>query len=319
MEKPRTKETQKGLRGRTISKQLLQWHPAFCAGMQIELEEENENLSFDREHQLGRKPKQIDLLIIKKEGTQGIRKNIGRIFRKYNIIEYKSPKDSLNVDDFYKVYGYACFYKSDVRSADSIPMEELTLTFACHKYPRELIRHLTEKRKYQVRKTEEGIYYVIGDYLPIQIILLNRLSEEENLWLRNLTDHLEGEEQAERLVRAYQKHKDNTLYQAMMDTIIRANREQFEEAKDMCDALRELFAEELEENYQAGESKGRQEGRREGRQEGRREGRQEGRQEGRSELSRLILKLSELGRTDDIVKAAENPEYQEQLMKELGV
>ena len=100
-------------------------------------------------------------------------------------------------------------------------------------------------------------------------------------------------------MRAYQKHKDNTLYQAMMDIIIRANREQFEEAKDMCDALRELFAEELEENYQAGESKGRQ--------------------EGRSELSRLILKLSELGRTDDIVKAAENQEYQEQLMKELGV
>ena len=165
----------------------------------------------------------------------------------------------------------------------------------------------TEKRKYQVRKTAEGIYYVIGDYLPIQIILLNRLSEEENLWMRNLTDHLEGEEQAERLVRAYQKHKDNTLYQAMMDIIIRANREQFEEAKDMCDALRELFAEELEENYQAGESKGRQ------------EGRQEGRHEGRSELSRLILKLSELGRTDDIVKAAENQEYQEQLMKELGV
>ena len=63
--------------------------------------------------------------------------------------------------------------------------------------------------------------------------------------------------------------------------------------------------------YQAGESKGRQ--------EGRQEGRREGRQEGRSELNRLILKLSELGRTDDIVKAAENPEYQEQLMKELGV
>ena len=219
------------------------------------------------------------------------------------------------MDDFYKVYGYACFYKSDVKSADSISMEELTLTFACHKYPRELIRHLREKRKYQVEKKEEGIYYVTGDYLPIQIILLNRLPEEENLWLRNLTDHLEGEERAERLVRAYQGHKDNTLYQAMMDIIIRANREQFEEAKNMCDALRELFADELEETYRAGES----EGRREGRQEGRREGRREGRQEGRSELSRLILKLSELGRTDDIVKAAESPEYQEQLMKELGV
>lgn len=83
----------------------------------------------------------------------------------------------------------------------------------------------------------------------------------------------------------------------------------------MCDALRELFAEELEEKYRAGES----EGRREGLMKGRQEGRSEGRREGCSELSRLILKLSELGRTDDIIKAAENPEYQEQLMKELGI
>ena len=35
-----------------------------------------------------------------------------------------------------------------------------------------------------------------------------------------------------------------------MDIIIRANIERFEEAKNMCDALRELFAEELEEEYQ---------------------------------------------------------------------
>ena len=239
------------------------------------------------------------LLVIKKEGTQRIRKNIGRIFRRYNIVEYKSPKDSLSVDDFYKVYGYACFYKSDVKTAESVDMEELTITFACHRYPEKLFRHLREKRKFRIQKVEEGIYYIIGDYLPIQILLLNRLPEKENLWLRNLTDHLSGEEQAERLVKEYWNHKDNTLYQAVMDIIIRANRKQFEEAKNMCDALRELFAEELKENYQAGED--------------------QGRQEGRSELSRLILKLSELGRTDEIIKAAESPEYQEKLMKELGV
>ena len=282
-----------------MERQLLQWHPAFCAGVQIELEEAGTDLTFIREYQLGRKPKQVDLLVIKKEGTQRIRKNIGRIFRRHNIVEYKSPKDSLSVDDFYKVYGYACFYKSDVKTAESVDMDELTITFACHRYPAKLFRHLREKRKFQIRKVEEGIYYIIGDYLPIQILLLNRLPEEENLWLRNLTDHLSGEEQAERLVKEYWNHKDNTLYQAVMDIIIRANRKQFEEAKNMCDALRELFAEELKENYQAGED--------------------QGRQEGRSELSRLILKLSELGRTDEIIKAAESPEYQEKLMKELGV
>ena len=278
-----------------MERQLLQWHPAFCAGVQIELAEAGADLTFIREYQLGRKPKQVDLLVIKKEGTQRIRKNIGRIFRRHNIVEYKSPKDSLNVDDFYKVYGYACFYKSDVKTAESVDMEELTITFACHKYPAKLFRHLREKRKFQIRKVEEGIYYIIGDYLPIQILLLNRLSEEENLWLRNLTDHLSGEEQAERLVKEYWNHKDNTLYQAVMDIIIRANRKQFEEAKNMCDALRELFAEELKENYQAGED------------------------QGRREFSRLIQKLSELGRTDEIIKAAESPEYQEKLMKELGV
>lgn len=282
-----------------MERQLLQWHPAFCAGVQIELAEAGADLTFIREYQLGRKPKQVDLLVIKKEGTQRIRKNIGRIFRRYNIVEYKSPKDSLSVDDFYKVYGYACFYKSDVKTAESVDMDELTITFACHRYPAKLFRHLREKRKFQIRKVEEGIYYIIGDYLPIQILLLNRLPEEENLWLRNLTDHLSGEEQAEKLVKEYWEHKDNTLYQAVMDIIIRANRKQFEEAKNMCDALRELFAEELKENYQAGED--------------------QGRQEGRSELSRLILKLSELGRTDEIIKAAESPEYQEKLMKELGV
>ena len=143
------------------------------------------------------------------------------------------------MDDFYKVYGYVCFYKSDVKTEESVDMDELTITFACHRYPAKLFRHLREKRKFQIRKVEEGIYYIIGDYLPIQILLLNRLPEEENLWLRNLTDHLSGEEQAERLVREYLNHKDTTLYQAVMDGISRANRKQLEEANNICAAQRE--------------------------------------------------------------------------------
>ena len=103
----------------------------------------------------------------------------------------------------------------------------------------------------------------------------------------------------------YQKHTKDKLYQSVMDIIVRANHEMFEEAKEMCDALRELFADEFKEN------------RREGLQAGLKEGRQEGLQKGRSEINRLILKLSELGRTDDILKAAQDPAYQEQLLKEL--
>ena len=123
------------------------WHPAFYAGIQIELEDDADNLVFENEHQLGKKPMEIDVLIIKKETDRPVKKNIGRIFKKYNIIEYKSPDDSLSVDDFYKVYGYTCFYKADVQYADSIPAEELSITFVSGKYPRKMIKHLTKIKK----------------------------------------------------------------------------------------------------------------------------------------------------------------------------
>lgn len=69
----------------------LQWHPAFFAGIQIELASEARYLVFENEHQLGTKPKEIDVLIIKKENTPPIRKNIGRIFRTYNLVDIKVP------------------------------------------------------------------------------------------------------------------------------------------------------------------------------------------------------------------------------------
>ena len=37
-------------------KEALQWHPAFFAGIQIELKDDKENLSFENEHQLSTKP-----------------------------------------------------------------------------------------------------------------------------------------------------------------------------------------------------------------------------------------------------------------------
>ena len=240
----------------TAEGQLLQWHPAFFAGLQIEFSEEADKLEFENEHQLGTKPMEIDVLIIKKESTEPIHKNIGRIFRKYNVVEYKSPDDSLNVDDFYKVYGYACFYKADSKKVNQIRIEELTITFVCSKYPRELIRHLREKRKYSILKREEGIYYIQGDKIPIQLILTGELTDQHNLWLRSLTNKLEGEVAAEKLIRAYGNHKSNVLYKSMMNIIVRANKDVFEEVRDMCEALEELMKDELEARERRGKEAG---------------------------------------------------------------
>lgn len=231
---------------KTQDKDVLQWHPAFFAGIQIELEEERGNLIFENEHQLGKKPMEIDVLIIKKEKALPIKKNIGRIFRLYNVIEYKSPKDYLSLDDFYKVYGYACFYKADTGTANEIGINEVTITFVTAHYPAKLIEHLRKDRGYLIKKEEAGIYYVLGDYLPIQIVVSSQLSEEQNLWLRSLTDSLDEPERAKKLIDEYEKHKNNNLYQAVINVVMRANKKTFQEARSMCEALRELIKDELD-------------------------------------------------------------------------
>lgn len=238
--------------GKEAEEALLQWHPAFFAGIQIEFSEEKEKLTFENEHQLGTKPKQIDVLIIKKESENELRKNIGKIFRKFNIIEYKSPKDYLSIDDFYQVYGYACFFKADTKKVDEIKAEEITITFVCKRKPKKLIKHLKAKRGFRI-EGKDGIYMIYGDFFPMQIILTSKLSDTENFWLRYLTDDLQSVEEANKILDKYEGHQKENLHKSVMNIIVNANREVFKEAKEMCEALRELMKEELEEREKVGE------------------------------------------------------------------
>ena len=53
--------------------------------------------------------------------------------------------------------------------------------------------------------------------------------------------------------------------------------------------------------------------------EEREEGRAEGRTQGQERMSRLILELSRQNRNEDIIKAAADRDYQEQLLKEFNL
>jgi hypothetical protein len=112
--------------------ECLSWHPAFFEAIQMELDEYSQDLQFIAEYPLNTAPLRIDVVIIKKSRDVPIEKNIASIFRKDNIIEYKNPQDYVSVDDFYKVYGYACLYQS-LNKAD---MKELTISFVESRYPR---------------------------------------------------------------------------------------------------------------------------------------------------------------------------------------
>ena len=72
----------------------LSWHPAFTVAIRHELFDYRDSLEFKPEYQLTAEPLRIDLLIVKKPKDLFINKNIARIFRTDNILEYKSPGDS---------------------------------------------------------------------------------------------------------------------------------------------------------------------------------------------------------------------------------
>lgn len=57
-------------------------------------------------------------------------------------------------------------------------------------------------------------------------------------------DRAGSQDQINKLAEEYQKKKHKHLYESVLDAIVRANRDKFKEAKNMCGALeevRELF------------------------------------------------------------------------------
>ena len=241
----------------------IQWHPAFDAALQIELGEEAKYLTFEPEHLLSKKPMQIDVLV-KNEKKVKIRKNIGRIFRQHNIIEYKSPEDHLNIDDFYKVYGYTCIYKTEVEKVNQIPAEELTITIVCYHYPRQMLRNLQNERNINVKNIENGIYYLYGDAIPIQLIIVPELSIENNYWLNKLRNNLKSGGEIKLFMEQYEKNRDSKLFQALADTVMRANWKEVEEEGNMSDVIKEIFADQFHKCEAEARAQGEAEGRAEG-------------------------------------------------------
>jgi hypothetical protein len=200
------------------------------------------SLDFKYEYQLTSEPLRVDLLIIKKPPGLDIHKNIARIFRSDNLVEFKSPGDYLSVKDFLKVYAYAYLYAA---ITPEVELSGVTLTFVEQRHPRELIRYLTEERKYGVEERGPGIYVVKGDYLPMQIIETKRLSAGENLWLKSLTNDLETGA-AGVILEAGKGAARKAAVSAYLDVVVRANPEVFLEAWSMANGTKtfeEVFTE----------------------------------------------------------------------------
>ena len=151
-----------------------------------------------------------------------------------------------------KSNGILHFYKADTETVDFIPAAELTITFVCYHYPRTMLQKLQRDRQITVENMESGIYYLMGDAIPIQLIIVPRLSKTNNYWLNNLRNDLKSGGEIRNFIEKYGENKNSKLYQALADTIMRANWQELKEERKMCEALRELFADDLRESREEG-------------------------------------------------------------------
>lgn len=109
------------------------------------------------------------------------------------------------------------------------------------------------------------------------------------MWLFNLTNDLERDDRAWKLLRVYEKHQTEKLYQSVMNVIVRANEERFK-VSGMCEALEELMKERIEELEEQAVSRGMEQGMRQGVEQGMKQGRQQ-------TLVALIRKKMEKGKS----------------------
>lgn len=104
-----------------------QWHMAVTPAMKLEFMEYSQILDYIPERLLNTNALQIDLLIIKKAEDIRIENEIGRIFQRHNIIEYKSPHDKEGINTYFKVHAYASLYKIGEKNTVYEP-EDITIT-----------------------------------------------------------------------------------------------------------------------------------------------------------------------------------------------
>ena len=241
------------------NKARIQWHPGFIAAMNLEFIEQRGEMTMEREYNLNLKPLEIDLLLIKKSADLRINNEIGHFFRRYNIIEYKSPMDAVNIDVIYKCIAYAALYKAYGESADGIKADDVTISVVCWAAPRKLFRYLGG-HGIMLEKRYQGIYCVDqGLLFPIQIVVAKELNKENHVWLRALSNEMKKEDYV-RLACAVENldgKVNREFAESVLQVSIKANNKTLKEDKAMsCEALRELFEPELKQSWQEGKKKG---------------------------------------------------------------
>jgi hypothetical protein len=185
------------------------------------------------------------LVVVQKGSVNEHCNGISRIFRKYNIFEYKSPGQHLSVRVYQKTMGYVYHFASMKRCKT----EDITVSFVREGKPEKLLEYFAQN-DYNVTQYEAGIYHVTKvNHVDMQVIVTREL-DNRYIWLKVLTNKLTFSD-AELLAEAAGKEKDEEgqrRINVVLDLVssLNENKEWMKELIGMG-AFRDLFKEEFEE------------------------------------------------------------------------
>ena len=227
------------------------WHAGFEALLRIEMHKFADMVHISTEEEIGEVPPRTDFVILVEDEKVEFEKAIFRIFRKINILEYKSHHDSLNERILRKVCGYANLYIGVAEHEGERPSDEVTISiFRAVKNP-EMFREMEENGSL-VRDDVAGIYHVKGyTDLPFQIIITGELEGEEYAAYRALTDRAEKAD-VERIVWNVKQEQDAVMldhYGVLLNLVVEKNPQFFELVKGentMKEMLLEMVKDEVD-------------------------------------------------------------------------
>ena len=201
------------------------WHAGFEALLRIETHKYENKVHIRTEEEIGVVPPRTDFVVLVEDEQVEFEKEIFKIFRKVNILEYKNPHDSLSERVIRKVCGYANLYIGTAEHEGDRPAEQVTVSiFRAVKNP-ELFRNMEENGTL-VQSEAPGIYRVVGIAdLPFQIVITGELKGEEYAAYRALTDRADAVD-VEQMIEEIGREKDDTLrehYRVLIKLIIEKN------------------------------------------------------------------------------------------------
>ena len=241
------------------------FHYGFYAAMRVEYGLICADIKYEQEYQLGKEPVRLDFAMIKNSSDTVFSDPIGSFFGIYNLFEYKSPDDSLTVDDFYKSQGYAALFKISGYDNDTVNIGDISFTLMVYRRPVKLFDYLV-KNDFTVTQRFAGIYKITGGIcVKTQIVVISELEQKTYPGIRLLSRNNVTKDDVYDYIKTVIGSGDDVIKKnagTVLHICFNANRElarQIKEEKIMSDYVRDLWKDEFDKAERNGREEGRNE------------------------------------------------------------